>query len=158
MALFKETNNSSEQANQQSTFSSSTFIAKDIEITGDFKGKGSLQVEGTVDGDINVNSVVIGEKGRVNGNIEAKNVIINGKLNGSVKCNTLEVMKNGSISNKIVVKNLQVTGSIEGEIIVSELLEVFSTGSVTGEIAVNQIKTHEGGKIIGSMKIYKKED
>jgi cytoskeletal protein CcmA (bactofilin family) len=157
MALFKETNNSLAQANQQSTFSSSTFIAKDIEVTGNFKGKGSLQVEGTVNGDINVNSVVIGESGILNGNVEAKNIIVNGKLNGSVKCNSLEVMKHGSISNKTLVKSLQVAGSIEGEIIVSELLEIFSTGSVVGEIAVNQIITHEGGKIIGSMKIYKED-
>jgi len=153
MALFKENKINSEKSTNQSTF-----IAKEIEVTGDFKGKGSMQIEGTVNGNISVNSVIIGESGQVNGNIESNNVIVNGKLNGSIKCNALDVMKKGVISNKIVTKNLQVSGSVEGDISVSELLEVLPTGSVIGEIAVNKIATQEGGKIIGSMKIYVKED
>ena len=153
MALFKENKINSEKSTNQSTF-----IAKEIEVTGDFKGKGSMQIEGIVNGNVSVSSVIIGETGQVNGNIEANNVIVNGRLEGSVKCNALEVMQKGFISHKIVTQNIQVSGSIEGDISVSGLLEILSTGSVTGEIAVNKIATQEGGKIIGSMKIYVKED
>ncbi len=165
-----------------------TFIAKEIEMTGNLKGEGSIQVEGIVHGDITITSVVIGENGTVNGTITASNVIVNGKLNGSIFCDTLEVMSNGKVINKIKVKQLLVSGKVNGDveakeeiridntgsvnasnmesknilinglfkgnITASELLEIETTGSVEGEITVKNIKTHEGGKLLGSLNNY----
>jgi cytoskeletal protein CcmA (bactofilin family) len=170
----------------------STFIAKEIEVTGNFKGEGSVQVEGTLHGDITVTSVVIGEKGTINGTITATNVIVNGKLNGSVFCDTLEIMSNGHIANDIKVKQLLISGKVEGAIeskeeitidttgkvdatimksknilingsfkgnvTASQLLEIGTTGSVEGEITVKNIKTHEGGKLLGSLCNYVEEE
>jgi len=168
-----------------------TFIAKEIEIQGNFKGSGAIQVEGILHGDISVTSVVIGEHGTINGTIRATNVIVNGKLNGAIFCDNLEVMPNGQIFNTVNVKKLIIAGRIDGTIdateeiiivptgkvnattmkskkimasgnckgavIASELLEIGSTGSVEGEITVKNIKTHEGGKLLGSMHIYMEE-
>ena len=165
-----------------------TYVAKEIEVTGNFNGQGAVQVEGTLNGDINVTSVVIGLDGVVNGMINATNVIVNGKLNGSIFCDTLEVMPNGSVSNEIKVKkvlisgkvdglieskeevnitktgvvnattmtskNILVDGSFNGKVVASELLEIGHAGSVEGEITVKNIKTHEGGKLLGSMQLY----
>jgi len=165
-----------------------TFIAKEIEVQGNFNGTGAVQVEGILHGDISVTSVVIGEHGTINGTITATNVIVNGKLNGSIFCDNLEVMPNGQVFNTIKVKKLLIAGSVNGEveakeeviivptgkvdassinskniivngqckgnIVASELLEIGSTGSVEGEITVKNIKTHEGGKLLGSMHIY----
>lgn len=173
---------------ETSTGTKSTFIAKEIEVSGNFKGEGTVQVEGTLHGDIAVTSVVIGENGTINGTITAKNVIVNGKLNGSVFCDTLEIMPNGYISNEIKVKQLLISGKVEGsieskeeitidstgsvnsitmksknivvkgrfkgKITASELLEIGTSGSVEGEIIVRNIKTHEGGKLLGSMSNY----
>ena len=165
-----------------------TYIAKEIEVTGNFNGKGAVQVEGTLNGNIIVSSVVIGVNGIVNGMINAKNVIVNGKLNGSIFCDTLEVMSNGSVTNEIKVqrvlisgkvdgtveskseinidrtgivnatimtsKNILVDGSFNGKVVASELLEIGSSGSVEGDITVKNIKTHEGGRLLGSMQLY----
>jgi cytoskeletal protein CcmA (bactofilin family) len=153
MALFSDNKNTT----QKTPSNSPTFIAKEMEVTGNFKGKGAVQVEGILHGNIAVDSVVIGEGGTVNGSITAKNVIINGKLTGSIHCDSLEVMHNGSVSNKTVVKNLKVTGEVEGKILVSELLEIEARGYVHGEITMNRLITHEGGKLIGSMQQYKEK-
>ena len=168
-----------------------TFIAKEIEVQGNFNGTGAVQVEGVLHGDISVTSVVIGQYGTINGTITATNVIVNGKLNGSIFCDNLEVMPNGKISNNIKVnklviagqvdgtiesrdkiivehtgnintttmksKNILLNGRVKGQLIASELLEIGSTGSVEGEITVKNIKTHEGGKLRGSMHIYIEE-
>ncbi len=165
-----------------------TYIAKEIEIRGDFNGKGAIQVEGVLHGDISVDSVVIGEYGTINGTIRATNVIVNGKLNGAIFCDTLEVMPNGNIHNEIKVnkilisgningsieskeeiiidqtgevtattmksKNILVNGNFKGKLISSELLKIGSTGSVEGEITINNIKTYEGGKLLGSLHNY----
>ena len=165
-----------------------TYIAKEIEVAGNFNGKGAVQVEGTLNGDINVTSVVIGIDGVVNGMINATNVIVNGKLNGSIFCDTLEVMSNGSVTDEIKVqrvlisgkvngtieskneinidrtgvvnattmtsRNILVDGSFNGKVVASELLEIGSSGSVEGDITVKNIKTHEGGRLLGSMQLY----
>jgi cytoskeletal protein CcmA (bactofilin family) len=155
MALFSDNKNNS----QKTPSNSPTFISKEMEVTGNFKGKGAVQVEGILYGNISVDSVVIGEDGLVNGIITAKSVVINGKLVGSINCDSLEVMHNGSVSNKTVAKNLKVTGEVEGEIIVSELLEIESTGYVHGTITLNKLIIAEGAKLIGSMKqINKKKE
>jgi len=165
-----------------------TFIAKEIEIQGDFKGSGAIQIEGIVEGDISVPSVVVGEHGTINGTIRATNVIVNGTLNGKIFCDNLEVMPNGEIFNTVNVnkliiagrihgkidakeeivivptgeveattinsQNIIVNGKCKGNVVASQLLEIGSTGSVEGEITVNNIKTHEGGKLLGSLANY----
>jgi len=177
---------------QDSIKRKNTFIAKEIEIQGDINGKGDLLVEGILEGDISVSSVIIGEHGTVNGTIKANNVIVNGKLNGSIFCDTLEIMPNGYVSETIKVKKLLIAGSVngiikatevikiekkgvvnssklesktilingtlKGNVTASELLEIGSTGSIEGEITVKNIKTHEGGKLLGSMHIYLPEE
>ena len=111
-----------------------TFIAKEIEVTGNFKGTGAVQVEGILNGDIAVTSVVIGEHGTINGTITATSVIVNGKLNGSVFCDTLEVMPNGNISNNIKVKQLLISGKVEGSIESKEEITIDHTGNVNATI------------------------
>ena len=183
--MFKGNKKSSGSAPKEAR---NTFIAKGIEVTGNFKGEGPVQVEGTLNGDISVTSVVIGENGTINGSIIATNVIINGILNGSVFCDTLEVMANGKVSNDIKVKQLLISGKVDGtieskekitldrtanvnvrimksknilvngvfkgKVTATELLEIGTTGSVEGEIIVKNIKTHEGGQLLGSMRNY----
>jgi len=196
MALFKS--NKDSNASTETSKAQTTFVSEGIEVTGNIKGTGAVQVEGTLHGNIAVNSVIIGEAGIVNGVIHAKYVVINGKLNGGITCESLEIMKNGHVANVINVKKLKISGFAEGEIdaedeiivskegkikaremlskniivngsfsgnvTASELLEIGEAGSVEGEITVKNIKTHEGGKLIGSMRNYeapkssKKED
>jgi len=151
MALFSDNKNDS----QKTPSKSHTFISKEMEVTGNFKGKGAVQVEGILHGNISVDSVAIGEAGVVNGIINAKSVIVNGKLNGSVNCASLEVMNNGSVLNKVVVKNLKVTGEVEGETIVSGLLNINATGYIHGKITVNSLQIDEGGRMFGLIDQYK---
>ena len=186
--MFKGNKKSSEATPKESR---NTFIAKTIEVTGNFKGGGSVQVEGILNGDISVDSVVIGSDGRINGTITATSVIVNGTLNGSVFCDALEIMPNGNISNEIKVKQVLISGKVDGtieakeeitidqtgtvnasmmksktiiidgrfkgKVISSEILEIGTTGSVEGEITVKNIKTHEGGKLLGSLSNYVEE-
>jgi len=154
MALFDNQQDHPQKTPIKTTTKAPTFISKEMEVTGNFNGQGAVQVEGILNGNITVNSVVIGENGIVNGNIKAKNVIINGKLKGSIKCESLEVMQGGLASDQIEVKNLKVTGEVRGDITVSELLDIESTGQVQGEITTTNLKIDEGGCIIGSMQPY----
>ncbi len=101
-----------------------TLITKEMELEGNLKGEGSVQIEGIFTGNIEVNSVVIGEDGIVNGTIKAKNVIINGWLNGSINCSTLEIMPNGSVSKEIQVKKVLIAGVANGTIEAQEEIKL----------------------------------
>ena len=70
--------------------SSTTLISRDVEILGDIKFSGNLDIEGLVKGNIIANTggkdavVRIVDKGRVEGEIRAPSVIVNGAVIGDV--------------------------------------------------------------------------
>lgn len=193
MSIFGS-NNKKSQASVAPTvakpkINSSTLIASSMTITGDLKGTDSIQIEGTVIGDVVVkNTLIIGQTGRVEGNIEADTIVINGELKGTIKCKTLDVMQTGKVSKHIHAKNIRldgnitgeiigdnridvlenstitttsmqsktiaVHGSISGKVIATEILEIGEKGFVEGEITVKNIRTEEGGRMIGTMSTY----
>ena len=70
--------------------SSTTLISRDVEIVGDINFTGNLDIEGVVKGNIVARSggkdavVRIVDKGRVEGEIRAPSVIVNGEIIGDV--------------------------------------------------------------------------
>jgi cytoskeletal protein CcmA (bactofilin family) len=63
------------------------FIDEDSEIEGRYTFKGTLMLNGRVKGDISsADTLIIGEKGSVTGDIRAGQAIISGEVVGSVFC------------------------------------------------------------------------
>lgn len=115
MALFSEDNNPPRRVSL-----SSTVISKEMEVKGDFKGKGAIQVEGVLYGNISVDSVVVAKDGEVYGNINAINALILGKVVGEIEIlKKLDIESTGDINGKIKLNTLviaegaKVIGSIE---------------------------------------------
>ena len=168
---------------------STTIVVDCIEIKGDIKGCGAIHIDGTIHGDIEVEqSVVIGEKGSVYGNIKSRKVVVSGLLEGSIVCDNLEVTIKGrisdnikaktivsdghieanvyseesiliqgngkTISEKIHSKTIVVDGSVKGNLVATQLLEIHKNGVVEGSMSVKNIKTQEGGRMLGSMATY----
>jgi len=165
-----------------------TIISEGIKMEGNLEGQDSVQINGHFVGDITVNHVTIGKRGKVHGSIIAKKIVINGELEGTLRCSELDIMQTGKVRQKIhaqqVVINGEVTGEViaehsvtitrtgkarvqvmesqriivngkvEGKVLASELLDIGSNGFVEGEISVKNIKTAEGGKVIGTMAPY----
>ena len=86
-----------------------TIIGKDAECNGDFSSGGSVRIDGTVNGNINVaETVILGATGVINGDIEAKVAIIGGEIIGSINApekteltSTARVL--GDITTKTIV-------------------------------------------------------
>jgi len=189
MALF---GNKKTKQSVSGKISSATIITSCTTITGNLQGSDTIHIDGKVIGNIVVsNTLVIGKSGVVEGDIEAKHVIINGELEGTIKCEHLEIMKTGKVSRYIEAKHLILDGTVDGDIIgyediqilensnihavnlkskkvivhgkvrgivvASEILEIGSKGFVEGQITVKNIKTEEGGKMIGTMSTYEEE-
>jgi cytoskeletal protein CcmA (bactofilin family) len=67
------------------TGASKNVLASDVEIKGNLKFSGELTFEGKIDGEIQTDGVLnLGDSAVVNGNINAQNVVVRGKVNGNI--------------------------------------------------------------------------
>jgi cytoskeletal protein CcmA (bactofilin family) len=70
------------------SFSARSIIGNDLMIVGQglrIITKGTLQVDGRVEGDVVGSEVIIGEKGHVTGVVSGENVIVRGEVHGTIK-------------------------------------------------------------------------
>jgi cytoskeletal protein CcmA (bactofilin family) len=89
---------------------SMTLIGEEAFVHGQLAAKGSLRVEGSVEGDItDAVSVEIGKKGRVKGNVAAETVSIAGELEGDVVAGRhVEILAQARLHGNIRTPNLRV--------------------------------------------------
>jgi cytoskeletal protein CcmA (bactofilin family) len=60
-------------------------LASDVEIKGNLKFSGELTFEGKLDGEIQTDGVLnLGDTAVINGNINAQSVVVRGKVNGNI--------------------------------------------------------------------------
>ena len=60
-------------------------LSSDVEIKGNLKFTGELTFEGKIDGEIQTEGTLnLGDSASVNGNINAQTVIVRGKVNGNI--------------------------------------------------------------------------
>ncbi len=77
-------------------------ISSDVTIDGDIKGTSTITVDGTVNGNIQSEGVIIAAEGNVKGNISAKIFVNEGSIDGKVSAEDAE-LKVGS-SNRIALR------------------------------------------------------
>jgi cytoskeletal protein CcmA (bactofilin family) len=89
---------------------SMTLIGEEAYVHGQLSAKGSLRVEGGVEGDItDAVSVEVGKKGRVRGNVAAESVSIAGELEGDVVAvRHVEILAGARLLGNIRTPNLRV--------------------------------------------------
>jgi cytoskeletal protein CcmA (bactofilin family) len=86
----------------------SGFIDKDTEITGEIKFNDSFRIDGTFKGKIlSGNTLIIGENGNVEADIEVRSVSINGRVKGSINTkDRVEIFSKGRVTGKIIAPKL----------------------------------------------------
>jgi cytoskeletal protein CcmA (bactofilin family) len=87
-----------------------TVIGADTIVQGTLSSKGSLRVDGKVEGGItDADSVVIGQTGDVQGDINAKNVVIGGKVIGNITASNIEILTAAAIHGYIKTAALAIS-------------------------------------------------
>jgi|ERR1043166_3528587 cytoskeletal protein CcmA (bactofilin family) len=60
-------------------------LSSDVEIKGNLKFSGELTLEGKLEGEVTTDGVLhLGETGSVNGNLNVNSIVVRGKINGNV--------------------------------------------------------------------------
>ena len=90
---------------KQLTHNGRSHIGETLQIEGDFRSSGSLDVAGLVNGNIFVSEMIITEAGSVRGSIEAANIEVNGHVEGKITADVVVVGKNAVIKGDIFFKN-----------------------------------------------------
>lgn len=100
----------------------STIISNGVEIEGNVISRGNIRFEGEIKGNISSEeSVVIGEKAIVTGQISAVSILLGGKVSGTINAKeklTLSAKGNlaGDIFTKILVVEAGATFNGKGEV------------------------------------------
>jgi len=103
----KPVNNNS-QAPRMNTAPTPSIIGSDVEIEGNVKTVGELQLDGNIIGDLSCGGLVMGETGAVKGIILADNVIIRGKVDGQIRARSVRLEKSAIIHGDIYHESLSV--------------------------------------------------
>ena len=84
---------------KSSTAGSTSLLSKKFNIVGEIEGNEDLHVEGHFKGSIKISgNVFVGPTGVVDANVEAENIIIQGKINGNVLArHQLEIQSLGQL-------------------------------------------------------------
>lgn len=87
-----------------------TVISRGVKIEGKLSCSGSIRLDGEVQGDISSQStVIVGENGKVNGQINADSITIGGKVTGTVRAKEKIVLEaKANLKGDIITKILSV--------------------------------------------------
>jgi cytoskeletal protein CcmA (bactofilin family) len=86
-------------------------IGKSVVVKGELSGSEDLIVDGEVEGSITLRgqSLTIGPNGRVRANIEARNVIVHGRVDGDIHASErVELRKSASLSGDITTARISI--------------------------------------------------
>ena len=82
-----------------------SLLGETMQLDGDLRSSGSVDVSGLVNGSIFVSEMTITETGSIRGSVEAGRIEINGHVEGKVSADSVIVGKNAVIKGDIFFKN-----------------------------------------------------
>ena len=80
-------------------------VGETLQLEGDLRSSGSVDVAGLINGNVFVSDINIKESGSVRGTIEAANVEVNGHVEGKISADSIIVGKSAVIKGDIFFKN-----------------------------------------------------
>ena len=80
-------------------------VGETMQIEGDLRTSGSVDVAGLINGNIFVSEITVTETGSIRGTIEATSIEINGHLEGKIAADMVIVGKTAVIKGDIFFKN-----------------------------------------------------
>ena len=86
-------------------------ISSDVTIHGDIKGISTVKVDGTVNGKIQAEGVIIAAEGNVKGNVSAKRFVNEGSIDGKVSAEDAELKEGSTSKISLITKTLSVEPS-----------------------------------------------
>ena len=93
-------------------------VLQDITIRGDLYGTGIVAFDGSLIGNVTTDTLVLGRNGRIDGNVRARNVTIEGVLVGAISAVHVAITASARVTADIVCQSVtvEVGSEIEGSL------------------------------------------
>ena len=85
-----------------------TLVSSDLTINGNIESAGEIQIDGTTDGDIRCQKLVIGASAVVRGKITADTVVIAGRFNGRIEARDVVFSQSARVFANILQEQLTI--------------------------------------------------
>jgi cytoskeletal protein CcmA (bactofilin family) len=86
-----------------------SLIGNNSSVRGEVESKGTLRADGSVEGNISADWVVVGEKARIKGNINARGIVVGGRVDGNLKAKEIVEIKNkGQVYGEVFTPKLSI--------------------------------------------------
>ena len=119
-----------------------SYIGESLQLEGDLRTAGNIDVFGLINGNVFVSEITIGETGSIIGTLEANTAEINGHIKGKIIADTLIIGKSAIIKGDILFRKTLKTE--EGADIDGYIKRVSKGKSDTDEdIAIEEIVERE---------------
>ena len=83
-------------------------LSSDLKVKGNLLTSGDIQIEGTIEGDIQAHLLTVGETSEIKGEIIADDVIINGKVVGCVRGLKVRLTNKARVKGDIIHKAIAI--------------------------------------------------
>lgn len=119
-----------------------TIIGESVQVKGNFESNGNIIINGMLDGEIKTKgAILVGDKSKINANIEAEEMAVKGNISGNLKingylsiggsakilgdieCAQISIEKGAEINGKVIINNRKAKSTqkeVKEEIITSE--------------------------------------
>ena len=85
-----------------------SILSSDIAITGDIRSTGDIQIEGSVEGDVRSQVVIVGESATIRGEIVAEEVVVHGRVIGRLRGVKIRLSATARVEGDIVHKTIAI--------------------------------------------------
>jgi cytoskeletal protein CcmA (bactofilin family) len=86
-----------------------SFIGANSQFKGDIDTKGTLRIDGVMEGNVNADWVILGEKATLKGDVSARGIIVGGKIEGNLRAKEIvEIKPKGQIFGDIHTSKLTI--------------------------------------------------
>lgn len=135
-----------------------TIISADTEIIGTVKTQGNIELNGTLNGDLEAGGYVV-IKGNMIGNIAAESAnlqtaVMHGDINVS---GDIHIIEGATLEGSITAGTVRLDGKINGDITAEDEVMINSNSMINGDIRAMKIGIESGAVIRGRMETITEE-
>lgn len=83
-------------------------LSSDLQVVGNLRTTGDIQIEGTIEGDIRAHLLTVGEGATVKGEVIADDVVVNGRIVGRVRGLKVRLTSTARVEGDIIHKTIAI--------------------------------------------------
>lgn len=118
MSLFSKTDPPAQPIITNSKEAIASVISKDMKISGEIRFTGKARIDGTIDGNIKGEHLILSETGKVFGDLELVSLVCHGAIEGNTKAKEVTIHTTAKVHGNLSAGNLSVEpgATLSGEI------------------------------------------